>query len=117
MSHDIEVAREILRQLGGATFQLMTGCHNLVANANGLGGITMRLPHGKTDKGAVNYLSITLDPSDTYIVESAFIRGTHISPRESFTDIYVDQLIDTVERATGLVCHMPHIRMSHTQGL
>lgn len=54
------VVNEILRQLGGNKFLVMTGCKNLVADKNSL---TMDIPKNKSK---ANNLKITLNGDDTY---------------------------------------------------
>ena len=56
----MEVAREILKQLGGNKFRMMTGAKNFVAGENYL---TMKIGRNKT---ACNRLKITLNSMDTY---------------------------------------------------
>ncbi len=89
------IAREILRQLGGNWFAVMTGTTNFVDLGNGLG---MRLRRNKTQS---NYLRITLSPMDTYTME--FIRvGKSIKHIDTFENVYCDQLQAIFTSTTGL---------------
>ena len=91
------VAQEILRQLGGAEFTLMTGACNLCADANSL-----RL--SLTDaKDGINKVHIVLEPSDTYTVRFYRIRGANMLLVSEHTDMYFDQLQDLFEQCTGLL--------------
>jgi hypothetical protein len=93
------IAHEILRQLGGRKFLVMTGAKDLI-HAPTLDAerkwptLSMKLPIGKA-KG----LRIALAPSDTYTVQF-MTRGGKVA--KELDDIYADQLADVVARETGL---------------
>lgn len=96
------VAATILNQIGGNKFLVMTGAKNLMADENAL---TMRLP-GTMTHNRINYLKITLDPSDTYTMEFGKIRGLNYTVIETAEDIYCDMLRDVFESTTGLLTSM-----------
>lgn len=93
------IAHEILRQLGGRRFLVMTGARDLthaptLDAARKWPTLSMKLPIGKA-----KYLKIALAPSDTYTVQFLTRAGRVI---DELDDIYVDQLQDVVARGTGL---------------
>jgi hypothetical protein len=94
----IEIANEIQRQLGGSRFRIMTGAKHLMAHEAGL---SFKIP-GTMTKNHINYIKITLDPSDTYTMEFWSYRGMKgkkISEREM---VYNDMLQDIFTNETGL---------------
>lgn len=100
---DMNIARTILEQLGGQRFLVMTGAKHLIAGERDLRfRIVGRSPKGKR----VNVVSITLEPSDTYKVETFYARKSNglpdvqeISTRD---DVYCDQLQECFTEMTGL---------------
>ena|SRR6185437_16587328 len=99
---DLTVADTILQQLGGRKFTAMTGATNLLGSDNSL---SCRLP-GTMTKDRVNVLRITLDPSDTYTVETIRVRGVKVTPMDKRSGIYVDTLVSTVSEMTGLTLRL-----------
>ena len=98
------IAQTILQQLGGHRFVVMTGAKNLSDTGNGL---SFRLPgSGGFTKNGINYVKITLDPSDTYSMEFGKIRGTTYKIIHSTNDIYEEQLQEIFQRETGLSTHL-----------
>lgn len=99
---DLSVASTILEQLGGRRFKILTGATHLVGNANSL---SIKI-NGKVKAGKVNFVSITLDPSDTYTIQSEFVyrRGIEVIRRLRYHEsgVYCDQLQDEFLKATGL---------------
>ena len=88
----MDIAKEILRQLGGNKFTVMTGSKNLTALKNGL---QMSLARNKS---GANALVITLNAMDTYDLEF-FKQGVNRVTKEyerklkaELKDIYSDQL-------------------------
>lgn len=96
MSTNLEVAETILSQLGGRRFQMMTGAKNFIGSAHSL---SFRMP--KLGSDGSNHWRITLTPMDTYRVETLSVRGTKVTPKSTFDDIYVDQLVPLFERVSG----------------
>lgn len=78
----IEVATETLRQLG-------RGRVNALAVMTGA-------------KDGINFVRITLTPSDTYHVEYGRVWGSKYTPIYSDDGIYCDTLADSFENRTGL---------------
>jgi plasmid replication initiation protein len=53
-------------------------------------------------KNKANYCKITLNPSDTYILEFGYIRGLNYTIRSVNELVYCDQLTRIFETETGL---------------
>jgi hypothetical protein len=105
----IAIANEILRQLGGHKFIVMTGANNCIAYGDGL---SFRIP-GTMTKNHINYVKILLDPSDTYTVKFQKIRMTRRGSFESqvktiseHSMIYDDGLQQLFTAETGLDTHL-----------
>lgn len=100
----MQIANEILRQLGGRKFQVMTGANNFLATDNGL---RFKLPGaGGFCKNGINLVTVTLDPSDTYTVlfERVRMRKWNCIRKTvaEYSDIYNEQLPRLFEKETGL---------------
>jgi len=104
ISQEQNIAKTILEQLGGGKFVAMTGARAFINTGNGL---SFKLPGagGFTTNG-INYVKITLDPSDTYTVEFGKTRGTNYKIISSYDDIYFDQLQGIFTSETGLAMHL-----------
>lgn len=98
MTNNKEIATEILRQLGGNKFTVMTGAKNFIAIENGL---TFRLPSNFA-KNKINVVRIVLEPSDTYTVTFLSMRGTKINEVSKHDGIYNDMLVSLFSKKTGL---------------
>lgn len=98
----MQVAHEILRQLGGKKFLAMTGAKNVVGDDSML---MFSLPNKLAARG-INKVRITLTPADTYLVEFFNIRGTRVTPIDSVDDVYCDNLTDIFEDRTGLYVNL-----------
>lgn len=96
MTSKIEVAMEILRQLGGQRFKAMTGARNFVGDKD---KITFHIPKAKNK---INIVRITLDPTDTYTVEFMNVRRYVTTPIKKVEDVYADNLREVFETNTGL---------------
>lgn len=97
----------ILAQLGGRRFIVMTGAKDFAGNNSML---SMRLPTNMT-KGRASHCRITLEPTDTYKLETLKIgRSADFDKAvvvvDSVDGIYVDQLQATFTRLTGLDTHL-----------
>jgi hypothetical protein len=104
----IAIANEIIRQLGGRKFTVMTGAKDYMATGTGL---RFRLPGGGGfTKNGINLVIINLDPSDTYSVEFSKVqkrKGAYDVRRIStHTDIYNDSLQRLFTAETGLDTHL-----------
>jgi len=110
-----EIAQTILQQLGGRRFVVMTGARNLVGLSQGLG---FKLPSGFARNG-INYVRITLDPSDTYTVEFMKIpRGKYEAvPVRSVSGVYDDGLQQLFTSETGLDTNLGKITRNAGAGV
>jgi hypothetical protein len=93
------IANEILRQLGGQRFLVMTGARNLLSfdtldATRKWPGLQVQFPHGKA-----KYMRIALAPSDTYTIQF-MTRSGRVT--KEYDDIYVDVLQRVVSDYTGL---------------
>jgi hypothetical protein len=95
---DMTVANTILAQLGGNKFRVMTGAKNLIGSADGL---SMKVA-GRIAKGRVSYVTVKLDPTDTYIVKSFSVYKHKLTELYSADMVYDDMLAKTFTEATGL---------------
>lgn len=96
------IAKTILQQLGGNKFIVMTGAKTLVDHGNGL---SFKLPSNFAT-GGINYVKITLEPSDEYTVEFGKLRGLKYTVIETVEGVYCDMLQDVFTSATGLDTHL-----------
>ena len=96
------IAQTILQQLGGNKFIVMTGAKNFMDLGNGL---SFKLPSNFATNG-INYVKVTLQPSDDYTVEFGKLRGVKYTALKTVDGIYCDVLQDLFTRTTGLDTHM-----------
>lgn len=98
-----QVPKIIAEQLGRRTL-MMLGARNLLGDAKSL---TFKIGR---NANSVSHLRITLEPSDTYKVESIRVRrvkGVLIQKvLETCNDVYVDSLHNTIETMTGMVTRL-----------
>ncbi len=105
----MQVAQEILRQLGGGRFLAMTGASQIYGDANML---QFRIPTSR--KGRINKLQIVLEPSDTYTIKAYRIEspgkrnGYQMACHEVAvrSDVYCDALQEVFTDLTGLYTHL-----------
>ena len=93
----MSVAREILNQLGGNKFRVMTGAKNFMGFSNGL---VMKIGRNSSNS---NYLKITLNSMDLY--DMKFCKLTRKFEEKSVTeysDVYNDMLTEVFEKHTGM---------------
>jgi len=95
---NIEIAREIMNQLGGHKFTSMTGAHDYVAIKTGL-------QFGFRGSTKANKCRITL-LGDTYKVEFFNLRAGACKPVANFDDVYDNMLQSIFTYATGLDCKL-----------
>lgn len=113
---DKTVATEILNQLGGKSFIIMTGAKDFGTNGHDL---TMTLPRNQS---GANRLKITLDyATDTYTMRFykyskpriSLKTGAFISEKEKeirfFSEVYCDMLQDIFTEVTGYDTQIPRI--------
>lgn len=93
---DQTVALEILRQLGGNRFKVMTGAESF---SSGEKMLSFRL---KSNPKKIKGVRITLDPSDTYTMEFLSIRNMEVKTVSKAEGIYCDMLQETFTDHTGL---------------
>lgn len=95
LNENLEVANTIYQQLGGGQFAVITGSRNFTGGSDHL---SFRFPRN----GGVNHLKITLNGKDLYDLEFGLIHGNNFKVKNTFNDIYVDQLRDIFTDVTGL---------------
>ena len=99
----MQVAQEILRQLGGNKFLAITGSHTPVADSK---NNTLRLTL-KPNKVKAKYLKIKLNGNDTYTMTFFSVgKDFRIITKKEFEGIYCDQLVELFEETTGLFAYM-----------
>lgn len=101
------VYQQILHQLGGSKFLVMTGASKFVHGYEQIDDsypfLAFRIP--KASKG-INQVKIVLTPSDTYIMKFfTSHRGNYILVNQ-IDNIYVEQLQDIFTQQTGLLTHL-----------
>ncbi len=96
----MEVAQEILRQLGGRRFMVMTGASGMIGDDKSL---FFKLPNTKDFvKDGINYVGIHLTEKDLYSVFYYRKWGKKIELKDFAIDIYNDMLVEDFEKKTGL---------------
>jgi len=103
MTESLELAREILKQLGGHKFVVMTGARDIVACDNGL-------QFGFRGCTKTNKCRITLDPMDTYKMEFFRIRAGECKLFAEREGVYNDMLQGIFTSTTGLDCTLGTMR-------
>ena len=98
----IAIANEIIRQLGGNKFRVMTGARDIFADDM---GVTFKIP-GTTTKKHINYIRVALDPSDTYTMEFWAYRKLNGQKIAEHSMVYDDMLQDIFTAETGLDTHL-----------
>jgi hypothetical protein len=94
----IAVANEIIRQLGGSRFRVLTGAKDMFAHAD---GVSFKIP-GNMTKDHINYVRVVLDPSDTYTVKFGRICGRTFGYVSEHSMVYNDGLQQLFTAQTGL---------------
>lgn len=92
----MQVAKEILNQLGGNKFVVMTGAKNLVALENGL-----MFSIGRGAKKSINKVVVKLNSMDLYGMEFWNIRGANVKTVATAQNVYCDQLQEIFTKETG----------------
>ncbi len=98
------IAGEIIRQLGGHKFVVMTGAKDILALDS---GVRFRLPGGGGFcRHGINYVRIELDPNDTYSM--AFFKANKKGSQKlaGFSFVYFDKLQELFTQETGLETHL-----------
>jgi len=99
---DPHVSRTILEQLGGRRFLAMTGAKDLLGSSDSL---MFRLPSGFA-KGDINTVKITLDWTDTYIIEVMRLGPLPGEVVGKVNYVYADDLQKVFSNLTGLDTHL-----------
>lgn len=102
LNSNLDVSRTILEQLGGRRFIAMTGARDLIGGTNYL---MFRLPGGLAKNG-INKVKITLDWTDTYIVEAMMLGPVVCETVEKTDFVYADDLQSVFTSQTGLDTHL-----------
>jgi len=93
----MEIAKEILRQLGGNKFLAMTGCYNLVSDKNKL---NMKL---RKNMSKAKWLRITLNSLDLYdMLFYTVDKDFNIKSIAEYNNVYNDQLQGLFTKTTGM---------------
>ena len=93
----MSVAKEILNQLGGNKFRVMTGAKNFMGFSEGL---VMKIGRNSSNS---NYLKITLNSMDLYDME--FAKVSRMGEKKSITEynnVYYDSMVEVFEKHTGM---------------
>jgi hypothetical protein len=107
MEMEMNVAKEILAQLGGNKFCAMTGAKQFVGTANEL---RFKLPGGGGfATSGINYVVVRLEASDTYTVEFYRVRAMKMTLVSKHQDVYNDALQSVFTMATGLYTNLGKI--------
>jgi hypothetical protein len=93
----LQIATEILNQLGGKMFTMMTGSKNFVIVNNGL---RMQLTRNKSE---AKYFTVTLNAMDVYELEFAnYNKQLEKTVSIKYENVYCDQLRNIFTEVTGL---------------
>jgi hypothetical protein len=104
-----EIARTILEQIQINRLSVMIGVSAVLHDKT---SIQVRF-RAKALNG-VNLFKITLDPDDTYTIALYRVTVKGANLKYTVSDIYCDQLIDLLEKQTGLAFRMPRIFNANT---
>lgn len=94
------IASEILKQLGGNRFLVMTGSKNLAATGKGL---SMKLTR---NNAKATHLTITLDADDTYTLTFVKVTVKEFTTVKETKGVYCDMLQNIFTSVTGLYTHL-----------
>lgn len=92
----MSIAHEILNQLGGNKFAVMTGAKNLIAGENWLSFKIMRNSKG------VNHVKVILTSLDTYVINYSYVTMNKVTLKSKSENVYCDQLKKDFTKNTGL---------------
>lgn len=99
MMNHMDVANEILTQLGGGKFIAMTGANGFSAGRDG--SLTFRLPSNFAKDG-INWVRVTLTAMDDYTLTFLKVRGVKTTPVAEREGVYNDSLRAVFTSVTGL---------------
>lgn len=92
----MQIAQNILQQLGGNKFLAMTGAKNLVGGKDSL-----KMQIGRNAK-RVTHVRVSLSPADLYNVEFFSIRGLNVRTLATREGVDAESLRRVFETETGL---------------
>lgn len=95
---DKTIAIEILKQLGGQKFIVMTGARNFYAFNSGMGFKVS----GTMTKKRINWIKIKLNSLDTYDIEFISCWGDKLKLVDKANGVYCDMLRGIIADRTGL---------------
>lgn len=96
----MQVATEILNQLGGNKFRVMTGASQFVGGSNML---QFKLPGTRNFvRNGINSVRITLNGADLYEMEFFKIRGLDVKTVDTLSGVYAEDLRRIFSDRTGL---------------
>lgn len=98
MNNNQQIAKEIIRQMGGNRFIAMTGAKRFCEVEQ---GIAFQLP-GNITKDGINAVKITLEGNDTYTVKFMRITRTKLKVVAVVSGVYCDALQEIFTGRTGL---------------
>ena len=94
----MNVATEILKQLGGNKFLAMTGSKNFVFDEKNA-SLSMHLT---TNKAKAKYLHIELKGNDTYTMTFRGKKGFEFPVVAEYSNVYSDKMQTVFKSVTGL---------------
>jgi hypothetical protein len=100
-----DVAGEILKQLGGNKFIVMTGAKNFYKGVDDQKQPFIGFKIGKA-KNQINYVKIILTGRDDYTMQFLSIRGSKLKVVREVEGVYNDMLQDVFTTNTGLYTHL-----------
>ena len=107
----VEVAQTIIKQLGGqGRLKAMIGVKGyavLASTEKIRGGVAITIP--AFGRPRINVIEIRLNGKDLYDLKFYFVRAGVPKLVDSAEDVYCDQLIPVVEKATGLYLSMGRV--------
>lgn len=96
----LQIANDILTQLGGNKFVMMVGARNLVHHPEGALSLAFKM------FPKANYLKVTLNAMDTYDMKFLKVTKKGFAVHKEFTNLYNDQLQEIFKEVTGLNTHL-----------
>lgn len=99
----MNIATEILNQLGGTKFIIMTGSKNLQYSKDDPYYLSMQLARNKS---GAKYLTIRLNTLDLYDMTFMKIKDNKLVNVAQHTGIYHDMLQSIFTKVTGLDTHL-----------
>ena len=98
LCEDSAVAQKVLQLLGGRAFINATGAKDIMFSGN-----TLSLKFPKFVKNKSNYLTVTLDRSDSYTLDFGQLRGNDVKRVAVLSGLHGNSLRTVFSEVTGLV--------------